>query len=240
MRLAFTGPWRSEELFVGSVKDNIGHAEGASGAAGVIKTLLMMQHRTIAKQANFEILNPRIKYSASDKIKIPTETQAWTAPKRVALVNNYGAAGSNAAIVLRQHEDALEARQQYTNLHSASYPILLSAKSLVSLRSYMVALSSYTPKVKRSLSNIAYNLARRQNLSFECRTAFTVSNSTDLKASLQNSSKEMASMTKSSTKHPVILCFGGQTGRRVNLSRELYDSCELLRNYLVQKSPTRC
>ena len=192
-----------------------------------------MQHRTIAKQANFATLNPRIKHSPSDKITIPTNTQAWTAQKRVALVNNYGAAGSNAAIVLRQHEDTSELTQQSTILHSASNPILLSAKSPSSLCSYMVALSSYTPKAERSLSNIAYNLARRQNLSFEYRTAFTMSSSTDLQAKLQNSTKEMASITTCSKKYPVILCFGGQTGRHVTLSRELYNSCELLRTYLV-------
>jgi hypothetical protein len=40
LQSTFSGPERNEELFVGSVKDNTGHAEAASGAAGVIKLSL--------------------------------------------------------------------------------------------------------------------------------------------------------------------------------------------------------
>ena len=238
VRLAFAGPWRSSDLFVGSVKDNIGHAESASGAAGVIKTLLMMQHRSIPRQANFATLNPRIKYSASDRITIPTDTQPWTAQKRVALVNNYGAAGSNAAIVLRQHEDASESRQMSADSQLASYPILLSAKTPTSLRFNIVALSSYAPRAESPLSNIAYNIARRRNFSFECRAAFAVTDSTGLLKGLLDSNKDMACMTTSSKSKPIVLCFGGQTGRHVTLSRELYDSCALFRTYLVRYTPT--
>lgn len=75
IRLALTedqstfGQRDSSRIFVGSVKDSIGHAEAASGAAGVIKTLLMMQHKTIPKQAGFASLNPQIK--AVERIVVP-------------------------------------------------------------------------------------------------------------------------------------------------------------------------
>lgn len=44
----------------GSVKSNIGHLEGASGVAGVIKTILALEKGVIPPNANFERLNPRI------------------------------------------------------------------------------------------------------------------------------------------------------------------------------------
>jgi hypothetical protein len=44
VRLALTGASRQSNVFLGSVKDNIGHAGAASGAAGLIKTILMMHH----------------------------------------------------------------------------------------------------------------------------------------------------------------------------------------------------
>ena len=242
MRLTFSDPSRSAALLLGSVKDNIGHAEGASGAAGVIKSLLMMQHGTIPKQASFMTLNPRIKCSRADKITVPKETQPWVAQRRVALVNNYGAAGSNAAIVLREYVGASNSRQTLDGVHSrpspASYPILLSAKSPNSLCSYMAVLKSYLPKVGKSLSNVAYNIARKQNSSFEYRTAFTASDPVNLLSRLEDTIAETSSTTTCSKEYPVVLCFGGQTGRNVTLSREVFDGCELLRTYLVGQIST--
>ncbi|KAJ4181087.1 hypothetical protein NW767_014226, partial [Fusarium falciforme] len=57
----FTGPWREDELFLGTVKDCVGHAGAASGGAGILKCLLMMQHRIIPKQAGFTEWNPAIR-----------------------------------------------------------------------------------------------------------------------------------------------------------------------------------
>jgi hypothetical protein len=42
------------------VKSNIGHLEGGSGVAGVIKAILALENGIIAPNANFERLNPEI------------------------------------------------------------------------------------------------------------------------------------------------------------------------------------
>ena len=44
----------------GSVKSNVGHLEGASGLAAVIKAILALEHGVIPPNANFEKVNPRI------------------------------------------------------------------------------------------------------------------------------------------------------------------------------------
>jgi hypothetical protein len=44
----------------GAVKSNIGHLEGASGLAGVIKAVLVLENGIIPPNANFEKLNPKI------------------------------------------------------------------------------------------------------------------------------------------------------------------------------------
>jgi acyl transferase domain-containing protein len=42
------------------VKGNIGHLEGASGLAGVVKCILMLEKGVVPPNANFEKLNPNI------------------------------------------------------------------------------------------------------------------------------------------------------------------------------------
>lgn len=42
------------------MKSNIGHLEGASGLAGVIKAVLVLENGIIPPNANFEKLNPKI------------------------------------------------------------------------------------------------------------------------------------------------------------------------------------
>jgi len=50
-------------LCIGSIKSNIGHLEGASGIAGLVKAVLMLEHRVILPNANFRNPNPRIQFS---------------------------------------------------------------------------------------------------------------------------------------------------------------------------------
>lgn len=56
------GLGRSHEqpLHIGSIKSNIGHLEGASGVAGMIKTILMLENQTILPNRNFQTANKQI------------------------------------------------------------------------------------------------------------------------------------------------------------------------------------
>lgn len=232
IRSALTGPMRTEQLYVGSVKDNIGHAEAASGAAGVIKCLFMMHYKMIPKQANFASINPKIRNSAEDRITISTKTVPWTSSKHIALVNNYGAAGSNAAILIRA--DSVEGRRAATitpTVHPILFfhPILLSAKTATSLTSYAEALKMHLSKGTASLGDISYNIAQAHDVSLNCRVGF-VSDAMDSTISSLSRMK-----TFDAIKSPVILCFGGQTGRTVTASKELYASSDLFQKHLVSE-----
>lgn len=44
----------------GAVKSNIGHLEGASALAGLIKAVLVLERGVIPPNTNFEKLNPKI------------------------------------------------------------------------------------------------------------------------------------------------------------------------------------
>lgn len=51
---------RDSSLFVGSIKTNIGHLESASGMAGLIKTVLILEKGQIPPNLNFEEPKPHL------------------------------------------------------------------------------------------------------------------------------------------------------------------------------------
>ncbi|GKT87228.1 polyketide synthase [Colletotrichum tofieldiae] len=95
-------PGRKSDLYVGSVKTNIGHLEGAAGVAGIIKAALAVERGLIPQNLWFEELNPQI--DLLENVKIPKTLQVWphSGPRR-ASINSFGFGGANAHVIL---EDA--------------------------------------------------------------------------------------------------------------------------------------
>lgn len=98
-------PSRTRPLHVGSVKTNIGHLEGASGLAGIIKTILSLQAGKILPNMHFNIPNPNINFEQW-KVSVPTKVLDWEPVNGVrrASINSFGYGGSNAHIILQEVE----------------------------------------------------------------------------------------------------------------------------------------
>jgi len=90
-------------LIVGSVKSNIGHAESAAGIAGLIKTLLALQHKEIPPHMHWHEPSPKITWDRYS-VKIPTKLEPWTVESgpRFAGVSAFGGSGTNAHVVLEE------------------------------------------------------------------------------------------------------------------------------------------
>jgi fatty acid synthase len=94
-------------LMIGSVKSNMGHCEGASGLAGLIKTLLCMDQ---------EILTPNLHlHNPNEKIRhmfVPREpVYGWQVTK--AAISSFGFGGTNAhAIIEKCVEESSEPSNQ--------------------------------------------------------------------------------------------------------------------------------
>ena len=90
---------------IGSVKTNIGHLEAAAGIAGVIKTVLSLQHRAIPPNLHFETPNPAIPFDAL-RLHVPQTLEPWPECEgpRLAGVNSFGYGGTNAHVVLEAFE----------------------------------------------------------------------------------------------------------------------------------------
>lgn len=89
-------------LVVGSVKTNLGHLEATAGIAGLIKLVLMLQHKQIPASLHFTTPSPQIPWDALS-LRVPTTLEPWvSAVPRVAGVSSFGFSGTNAHLVLAE------------------------------------------------------------------------------------------------------------------------------------------
>ncbi len=93
----------SAPCFLGSVKTNIGHLEGAAGIAGLIKAVLVLQHGEIPANLHFSSLNPHISL-AGTRLAVATELTQWDPndKARLAGVSSFGWSGTNVHLVLEE------------------------------------------------------------------------------------------------------------------------------------------
>jgi acyl transferase domain-containing protein/acyl-CoA synthetase (AMP-forming)/AMP-acid ligase II/acyl carrier protein len=94
---------KDQSCALGSVKTNIGHLETAAGIAGLIKTVLALQHGTIPPHLNHNETNPIIELDDTP-LYIADEAQPWPAgaKRRIAGVSAFGFGGANAHAVLEE------------------------------------------------------------------------------------------------------------------------------------------
>jgi amino acid adenylation domain-containing protein len=87
---------------IGSVKPNIGHLDSAAGMAGLIKTVLMLQHRTLVPTINYRTPDPALPLASSPFV-IGTEVRDWEAgtPLRAG-VSALDAHGTSAHVILEE------------------------------------------------------------------------------------------------------------------------------------------
>src|SRR5579863_9756318 len=92
-------------LLVGAVKTNIGHTHTASGIAGLIKTVLVLEHGTIPPNVN--LAGPAEAVTASDAVRPASSLMPLPTPSHtpVADVSSFGWSGTNVHVVLAGQPD---------------------------------------------------------------------------------------------------------------------------------------
>ncbi|EED14393.1 polyketide synthase, putative [Talaromyces stipitatus ATCC 10500] len=227
----------SNPLYIGSLKSNFGHLEGASGVLGVVKAVMMLKHGCILPNANFEKFNEEIE--GREKLRVPPTKMSWPVnePRRVC-VTNFGFGGSNSAIILDE-APAVSPKvtknskfQQVTDLNddarltNGAQPeaqngddtdnnavkrlYVLSAKSESSLSAYLGSFMAYLDSAEGSRSlmkDLSYTLGQRRT-HHSCRVAVTADSLTSLRAHLANAKQKRA-------RNPIIaFVFTGQGAQR--------------------------
>ncbi|KAJ5519536.1 polyketide synthase [Penicillium expansum] len=234
VRKALGGPRQSQNLILGSVKGLVGHCECASGIVSLIKVLLMIQKGMIPPQASFDTLNPAIQKSPTDGIQIAQQVAAWDVPFRAALINNYGASGSNASMVITQ--SPLTSAAIHNTATSRRLPFWFNALDEKSLHAYVAAFLKYLHGQEKplSLQDLAFNLSRQSNRSLQRRLLLTSRSVEELQRQLTRYQKSDPSVNASTrpSPRPLVFCFGGQVSKLIGLSRSLYEEVAVLRGHL--------
>lgn len=106
--------------YIGTAKTNIGHLESAAGMAGLIKTILAMQHQILPKSLNAEPVNPFIGLADSPFQFLP-ESRPWQAlsghdgkplPRRAG-VSSFGFGGVNGHVILEEYSANARSKPEF-------------------------------------------------------------------------------------------------------------------------------
>ncbi|EED21054.1 polyketide synthase, putative [Talaromyces stipitatus ATCC 10500] len=224
-----------QSVYLTSIKGNIGHAEAASGAASLAKILLMMHHCTIPPQGSFKNLNPKLESLLSRTFRIATRSVEWktrvSTPRR-ALINNFGAAGSNAALIVEEYQ-----RNNIPPLTErtarAAYNFILSAKSESALKAliklYLEKLQMGPPSP--AIEDLCYTVTARRQL-YKWRSSLTVSSVTDLIQQLeQNLTLHQCSAKSESL---LVFVFSGQGSFYSGMGKQLLSTATVFREKVTE------
>jgi acyl transferase domain-containing protein/NADPH:quinone reductase-like Zn-dependent oxidoreductase/thioesterase domain-containing protein/acyl carrier protein len=238
---------KARPVHVSSVKANVGHMETVSGVAGLIKTVLMMQHEEFLPQTHFESLNPHIKLEGT-RLAIPTEHIKWPRGKRrrIAGISSFGFGGTNTHLIVEAPGESTAALEQNgsakdSNLAKRPLDLLkLSAKSEAALQQQARQLMDYLEEEPNAaLGDICWS-ANTGRADFNHRAAITASDTEQLRQRLDAvASGEAASAAgvKQATvraigRPNVAFLFTGQGSQYVNMGRDLYESQPIFRRAL--------
>ncbi|KAI1826997.1 hypothetical protein F4861DRAFT_551811 [Xylaria intraflava] len=218
----------SDGVYIGSVKPNLGHGEGASGLTSLLKAVLALKHRTIPPTIKCLPLNPKIPIE-SGPLRLPIEATPWPQDRyeRVS-VNSFGIGGANVHVVVDSAARFSENPRDTvtTKVADPETPQLLlySAKSIQSLEEMTKRWSEFLDKAPEDmlLADVAYTLAnRREQLPFR---SFSVGSR--LNPSI--ASPPMAPRVAPS----LVMVFTGQGSQWPQMGRELLESNKVFRNSL--------
>jgi acyl transferase domain-containing protein/acyl carrier protein len=148
--------------YVGSVKTNIGHTEGAAGIAGLIKATLALHHGVIPPSLHCRDLNPAVAW-ADIPCEIPRTAKAWpnTVFPRLAGVSAFGIAGTNGHVVLEQAPAPDTA--PLAACHRRTQLLPLSAKSPEALRALAQRYADWlSGDGEPALHDVCWNAATRR------------------------------------------------------------------------------
>ncbi len=222
---AVYGRDRSTPLSIGSVKTNIGHLEAAAGLAGLIKVVLMLQHREIVPHLHFEQRNPYIDWDRWPFV-VPTQCVPWQAERPIAGVSSFGFSGTNAHIIV---EAAPIETRQAVDAERPIQLLTLSARSETALKSLAAQMEQHVAQSMDSLADVCFT-ANTGRSHFAHRLAVMATSRDELRDRLTaftagRESVDVFSGQMSDANPPeVVFLFTGYGSQYADMGRQLYET----------------
>lgn len=153
---AALGVYRSKKspLLIGSVKSNMGHLEAASGVAGLVKSLLAIQHREVPGTIGIRKFNPNIDFDAWNLKVATAPVRLKSTGKLTVGTNSFGFGGANAHVILQSYESPEAKVPRPANIPHV--PVVLSAKTPHALEQ---AIREFAAYLKAHPSSSIYDIA---------------------------------------------------------------------------------
>ncbi|RZM85208.1 polyketide synthase [Pseudoalteromonas rubra] len=206
--------------FIGALKGSVGHLETAAGIVGLIKTVLMLQHKQIPPLANFKELNPLIEADGT-RFRFNTTEQPWDAdfPRRAG-VSSFGMGGTNSHIVL---EEAPAPGVDTVSADLTREIVTLSAKSASSLEQMSANLLQWLEHNQDANFHHVCASLQTHRQDFSHRRSFLASSVEQAIDILKNHPEQQLTMS-SPQRDSLVFLFPGAGAQYVNMGRDLYRS----------------